>query len=255
MTSDTPEPDEPKCFQDAIRSQFEADGKSELIAALEVAYAGVVKRRRDFVVYGDPATISERDRAISNVEVIRQIQLHRAERLMVSAGTMLAEQNVYGLVLLIRGHCESTAVLGYLCDRVDSFAKGNIPFETVIFNIAHAMMGGRHDLFAKMPDPINILTAIEKADRYFERQNKISKQGMLTDCYAWLSEFAHPNFNSSDSALRLNAKLLRFEFRHGGALSREEADLLGYLDISADLFLQFFDDLGPLAATAFGEAS
>jgi hypothetical protein len=254
MTSDASESVPPKCLQDDVRRQFEANGRADMVASLEEAYAGVIGRRRDFVAYGDPATVPERDRAFSNIEVIRQVQLHRAERLMASAGAMITERNVYGLVLLIRGHYESTAILGYLCDRVDSFAKDNVPFGTVILNIAHAMMGGRHERFAKMPDPINILTAIEKADRYFERRDKSLKKGMLADCYGWLSETAHPNFNSSDAALRLNTERAGFEFRHGEALSDEEAELLGYLDISAELFLLFFDELGTLAATAFGRS-
>lgn len=238
-------------FPNKVRKRFEVAGKLELIQTLEGGYAATIARRRDFVQYGDPDTISERERALANVEVIRQVQLHRAERLMASCGTMIAERNIYGLVLLMRGHYESTAVLGYLCNRVDAFVKGNILFETIIQNIGYTMMGGRHDLFANMPDPTSIMTAIEKADHFYERQNKSDKKGMLADCYAWLSEFAHPNFNSNYSAMRLNQESSRFEFLHGEDLPEESADLLGYLDISVQAFIQFFDNLQPLSAIAF----
>lgn len=241
------------CFSEDVREMFAALGKLDIITSIETSYSATIDRRCDFVAYGDPAEMTERSRAWANLAVIRQVQIHRAERLIASSGTMLAERNVYGLVLLIRGHYESTAIIGYLCDRVSSFLKGNIPFETIIFDIAHTMMGAKHEFFAEMPDPINILTAIEKADRYIQQSGFIDAKGMLADCYGWLSEFAHPNFNSSDAALRLNHQKHGFEFRHGGDLSADEIHMLGYLDISANVFTQVFDDLVRLSDQAFGQ--
>lgn len=231
---------------------FAALNKLDIITSIESGYQDLIDRRSDFVAYGDPAKMFERDRALANLAVIRQVQIHRAERLIASSGTMVAERNIYGLVLLIRGHYESTAILGYLCDRVSSFQKGNIPFETVIFDIAHSMMGAKHEFFAEMPDPINIMTAIDKADRYIQKSGFIDAKGMLADCYGWLSEFAHPNFNSSDAALRLNSQRQGFEFRHGGELSDDEIQMLGYLDISANVFTRVFDDLARLSDEVFG---
>ncbi len=227
----------------------------DVIESIEDAYGELIERRRDFVPYGAPEDRSARSQAFANLAVIGQAQLHRAERLIASSGAMISERNVYGLVLLIRGHYESTAVLGYLCERVSAFVKGNIPFETVIFDISHSMMGAKHELFAEMPDPTNIMTAIGKADRYLERSAFPEAKGMLADCYAWLSEFAHPNFNSSDAALRLNAERDGFEFRHGGDLSIGELQMLGYLDISTSVFIRLFDDLARLATEAFGKPS
>lgn len=232
---------------------FTALDNLDIITSIESGYQDLIDRRSYFVAYGDPAEMSERNRAWANIAVIRQVQIHRAERLIASSGTMLAERNIYGLVLLIRGHYESTAIIGDLCDRVSSFLKGNISFETIIFDIAHTMMGAKHEFFAEMPDPINILTAIEKADRYIRQSGFIDANGMLADCYGWLSEFAHPSFNSSDAALRLNHQRCGFEFRHGGDLSPEEIQMLGYLDISANVFTQVFDDLVRLSDQAFGE--
>lgn len=253
MTASHPQTETARCFSDDVRQMFAALDKLEIITSIEASYSALIDRRSDFIAYGDPAKMSERNRAWANLAVIRQVQIHRAERLIASSGTMLAERNVYGLVLLIRGHFESTAIIGYLCDRLSSFLKGNIPFETIIFDIAHTMMGAKHEFFAEMPDPINVLTALEKADRYIQQSGFIDTKGMLADCYGWLSEFAHPNFNSSDSALRLNRELRGFEFRHGGDLSAAEIQMLGYLDISASVFTQVFDDLSRLSVEAFGE--
>jgi len=239
------------CFSPAVREKFEAVGKLELIDSLEGFYSQLLKCRREFVEYSNPETMSEVARAAANVQVLQQIHLHRAERLLVSAGSMIAEENIYGLTLLIRGHIESTAIMGYLCDRICAFMNGSVPFERVIFDIAHALMGVKHVMFKEKPDPVNIMTAIEKADRYFERKAGSSGQGMLADCYAWLSDFAHPNFLSGSSALKLNRSLGRLEFRHGFGLSEEEIGHLGYLDISAALFIMFFNDLTEMVPSAF----
>lgn len=238
-------------FSSAVRAKFEALEKADLIDDLERFHGQLVARRREAVDYPDVETISEATRAVRNVEVLSQAHLHRAERLMASSGSMIADENIYGLTLLIRGHIESTSILGFLCERIASFGKGGVLFERVIHDIAHAMMGARHPMFSQQPDPVNILSAIEKADRYFERKHKGPRQGMLADCYAWLSDFAHPNFLSGDSAICLDKAAGRFEFRHGGALSQEELEQLGYLAISAELFVDFFDDLADLTAKAF----
>jgi hypothetical protein len=110
-------------------------------------------------------------------------------------------------------------------------------------------MGAKHELFDQAPDPINIITCIEKADRFFENKHQGSQKRMISDCYAWLSEFAHPNFNSNDSAIRLINDGIAF--RHGEDISEDELKLLGYLSISAGLFVAFFDQLGTFASAVF----
>src|SRR5690606_12584034 len=95
-------------------------------------------------------------------------------------------------------------------------------------------------------------TAIEKADRYLKHVELSETKGMLADCYAWLSEFAHPNFNSIDAAIRLSQERGGFVFRHGGPLSEGEIEQLGSLDISAGLFVRLFDELSALSENAFG---
>lgn len=244
--------EESACFQADVRDLFATMNQLELIDSVEDAYGELIGRRLDFVHYGPPDQISESRRAAANLAVIGQAQLHRAERLMASSGTMISQRNLYGMALLIRGHFESTAILGYFCNRVSSFIGGHIAFDTVTAEISRATTGGRHELFEKMPEPISIMTAIEKADRYLKHLELSETKGMLADCYAWLSEFAHPNFNSIDAAIRLSQERGGFEFRHGGPLSEGEIEQLGYLDISAGLFVRLFDELSALSEKAFG---
>jgi len=236
---------------------------SDLIEELESAYALLSDRRKESVEYGDIDAITEQYRALTNCELLQQVFLHRAERLMVSSGTMVLEKNVYGLVLVIRGHFETTAALGYLCNRIQAFIDGVIEFEVVIMDIAKMTMGGKHQIFKtlsspyleKFPDPINVLTSLEKADRFLEREAGVGKTGILQDSHAWLSEFSHPNFNSNSSGFRQLKESGRFEFRHEEKLQKQELSLLGYLDISAKLFLGLFDALNPLAQRAFASSN
>ena len=165
------------CFSPAVSARFIADGGDpDVVRSLEAFYAELVERRRDWVEYGDLRTITEPARAGANCQVLQQALLHRAVKLMVSSGTMISENNLYGLALMVRGHFEATAMLGYFCHRLKSFAAGNIPFDDLAWNIASAAMGAKHEPFEGAPPPVNIMTCIEKADRYLETQASRSKR-------------------------------------------------------------------------------
>jgi hypothetical protein len=240
------------CFSDAITTHFlAAGGDANLIPSLEVAYARLISLRRDWVDYGDIDAISEVVRANANCKVLQQTLIHRAEKLMTSSATMLAEDNIYGLALVVRGHIEATAMLGYCCQRLQSFMAGNISLEDLEWNIASAGLGAKHEQFAAAPKPINIMTCIEKTDRYLEAHGFPVGTRMVADSYNWLSEFAHPNFLSHSSALEPQGRTGRMRILHDVELGPKELSTLGYLEISAGLFLQLFDDLGEHATRAF----
>jgi hypothetical protein len=95
--------------------------------------------------------------------VLQQVLLHRAERLLAGASTMLLEGNIYALALIVRGHYEATAVLGYLCHRLESFEETNIDFVKFAHNVVSVFLGGKHsDRFVKAPEPPDTLTCIER---------------------------------------------------------------------------------------------
>jgi hypothetical protein len=227
-------------FSPAVRELFDRWKHGDLLDSLEAAHQKALDRRQDLVVIADQS--EPKKRTASNCLVLQQALLHRAERLLAGAGTMLLESNVYGLALIVRGHYEATAVLGYVCNRLDSLKAGNIPFEDFALNVAVAVLGARHEQFAQAPNPPNIMTCIERADRYLDTHCFKKKTGMLLDCYNWLSEFAHPNFLSNASAYTLDIPNRRFVFRHEGDIQESDFQLITYLDISAGLFVQLFDD-------------
>ena len=226
-------------FSPAVRELFNCWKQGDLLNELEDCHRKLVDRRKEAVAI---ANLDEpRKHTGSNCQVLQQALLHRAERLLAGAGSMLLENNIYGLALIVRGHYEATAVLGYVCDRLKSLKAGNISFADFALNIAYEVLGARHEQFAKAPNPPNILTCIEKADRYLDTRFK-KKCGMLRDCYNWLSDFAHPNFLSNCSAFTVDKLNCRFVFRHEGDIQESDFELMVYLEMSAGLFIHLFDD-------------
>jgi len=205
-----------------VSARFKAAMGGDVIGSLEAAYKELIKRRRDWVDYGDLSVITEQQRSGVNCQVLQQALLHRAEKMIVSSGTMIAENNVYGLALMVRGHLEATAMLGYFCHRLHSFAAGNILFDEIALNIASAAMGAKHEQFAAAPQPISIMTCVEKADLYLEANGFPADKRMIADCYAWLSDFAHPNFLSTSSAIEPQGGTGRMRILHDVELGPRE---------------------------------
>jgi hypothetical protein len=227
-------------FSPAVRELFAHWHHDQLLGRLEDLDRKLLDRRKEFVQIADQT--DPHKHTASNCEVLQQILLHRAERLLAGAGLMLLENNIYGLALIVRGHYEATAVLGYMCNRLESLKAGNISFEDFALNIACEVLGAKHDQFSRAPDPPNILTCIEKADRYLDTHCFKKKMGMLRDCYDWLSDFAHPNFLSHCSSYTVDRVNRRFVFRHDSNTQESDFELMTYLEISAGLFEKLLDE-------------
>ena len=227
-------------FSPAVRKLFNRWKQDDLLNRLEASHQQLLDRRKEAV---EIASQDEpRKRTASNCLVLQQLLLHRAERLITGAGTMLRENNISGLALLVRGHYETTAVLGYVCNRLESLKVGNISFQDFALNIAVEVLGARNPQFTKAPKPPNILTCIDIADKYLDAHCFKGKLSMIRDGYDWLSEFAHPNFLSHSSAFTIDKANRRFVFRHEDDIQERDFDLMGYLDISAFVFIRLFDD-------------
>jgi hypothetical protein len=69
--------------------------------------------------------------------------------------------------------------------------------------VADAVMGSRNEAFPKANPPSNIMTCIEKGDRFIDKMIG-KKLGVLRNNYGWLSEFAHPNYCSNNSSFDLD---------------------------------------------------
>lgn len=228
-------------FPSDVHALFAKWNEHDVLASIEAAHQEHLDRRIAVVEYGSPATLAPKRRAAKNCQLLQQALLHRSERLVWSLGSLLLEGNVYGLALVARGQLEATAVLGYFCRRLELLAAGGVRFEDFEWNIADAVMGAKHELFSKARAPINILTCIEKADKYLDQHFFKSDRRMLKDNYNWLSEFAHPNFLSSFSAYMLDKEKGEFLLRHGAGLREEDFQLPKYLEVGAQLFVVFFD--------------
>jgi hypothetical protein len=232
------------CYSDDVKEVFRFWKQDKLLEELEADHAQLVERRVAEIEYGDPDTLSPKKRALLNSKVLCQALLHRADCLIVGTGAMLLAKNVYGMALAARGHVEATAVLGFFCNRADTFSKGNIDFQRFESDIADAVMGAHHELFTKANKPQNILACIEKADRFLNAHFFEKKVDLLADCYGWLSEFAHPNYCSNKTAFHLNKEKRAMVFRHDGDLQESDFQLVGYLELSAKTFPQLFDYFG-----------
>jgi hypothetical protein len=230
-----------RCFPRAVRKLFKRWKQTALLESLEDAHSMLLKRRVTAIYYGDPSKLTPKKQCAANCKLLQQALLHRAERLLASAGTALLENNVYGLALNVRGFLECAAVLGYFCHRLVSLADGNIKFEDFELNVADAVMGAKHETFSEARDPENILTCFEKADKYLNKNFFEGQKDVLRDAYDWLSEFAHPNFLSNFSAFSLDKRQHQMVLRHGEQIRKEDFQLAEYLDVGALVFVVLLD--------------
>jgi hypothetical protein len=233
----------PAPFPPAVRDLFNRWEQVDLLDRLEALRRQLLDRRKQTVEFATPDDLWSR--TASNCLVLQQVLLHRAERLLSGASFMLLESNIYAVALSVRGHYEATAVLGYLCNRLESFTATKIDFAKFAHHVVCAFLGAKHpNHFSKAPVPPNILTCIDKADIYLSFHFTSYVKGCLRDTYDWLSDFAHAtNFLSHSSAFTVDTANRRFMFCHDGELQERDFDLIVYLVISADLFVILFDHL------------
>jgi hypothetical protein len=225
------------------------------VLELEVAHQQLLDRREEACQatpggeQGDPRRIRE------YALLLRQMLLHRAIGTFEGATIALRENQVYSMVLSIRGHFETTAALGYLCARLNSLAKDNLSREAVDRDICTMLLGRRDGSVIEAPEAKQILSLLEQADKAVSEEvlGGTSKQyDILSDCYTFLCEFCHPNFHSNSVAFDLNKTQSEFVMRHSAMMRDDEAKLLHYLLVSTPVFVHLYDrihELVPSAAT------
>lgn len=233
------------CFSDGAKAILDAGEDQKLHTHLEMRHAELLGERVEFIEYGNPEDLTDKKQARLNAELLKQVLIHRAEQLMTGTSVMLEEKNLYGLALVVRGHIEAVAVLGYFTRRINSLMKGNIIFEQFKQDIANGLMGAKHDLFDKANAPVNIITCVEHSDKYADVELFKEKKKYLEDLYGWLSEFAHPNFCSNKTAYTLDKKNGRMVLRKEREISSDHYRMISTLTMSADIlawFLPKFDE-------------
>ena len=91
-----------------------------------------------------------------------------------------------------------------------------------------------------------VLNMLEYADRSISKNilyGKTKEHDILTDCYKFLCEFSHPNFHSNTVAFELDKETQEFKIRHYDPMRDKEFEIIGYLLLSAPIFVALFDKI------------
>jgi len=223
------------------------------VLELEVAYQQLLDRREGICRATPGGERGDPHRIRQYALVLRQVLLHRAIGTFEGAMIAFHENQVYSMVLSIRGHFETTAALGYLYTRLNSLTKGNLPREAVDEDICTMLLGRRDGGAIEAPEAKQILSLLEHADRAVSTDvlGGTSKQyDILSDCYTFLCEFCHPNFHSNSVAFELNKAQSEFVMRHSAIMRDDETKLLHYLLICTPIFVHLYDRIHGLVPSA-----
>jgi hypothetical protein len=241
------------CLSEEATKILSDSGKQDLCQKLEEFHAAILKQRVDFIEYGKPEELSDKRRAKLNCDLLKQVLIHRADKLTIATGQMLPAKNLYAMALAARGYIEGVAVLGYFARRLSSLSKGNIDFARFELDIANGLMGTKHDLFDKASAPVNVLTCVENADKHLDAEFFGEKKKMLEDLYTWLSEFAHPNFCSNKTAFTLDKATGRMVLRDDDLIGEDHFQMLVNVEMAAGMFIWLLKDFTKRVAENFAD--
>ncbi|MBT6225179.1 MAG: hypothetical protein HOI47_00835 [Candidatus Scalindua sp.] len=181
--------------------------------------------------------------------VLRQVLLHRTVKLFSGSLLALLDDNIYSMVLSVRGHFETTAALGYLHYKLNSLSKGNLVAEAVGRDISIQLLGSRDkDLLESAGEDAveakQILTMLEYADKSVSKhflQGTAREHAILTESYEYLCEFCHPNYHSNSISFELNKEEKKFDFMYNKSVRDREFRLIEYLLVSNEIFVELYD--------------
>jgi uncharacterized protein (UPF0297 family) len=230
------------CLSDQATQTLKQAGKEDISKSLEKTHADLINQQVDYLEYGDPDRLTAKQRAKLNCRLLQQVLVHRTERLMIATGQMFDSKNVYGLALIVRGHIEAVASLGYFARRLDSLHKENIDFERFEEDIANGLLGAKDAIFDRAKAPVNILTCLEQTDKHLDAELFSKKEEMFQEIYTWLSEFAHPNFCSNKTAFTLDKETGRILLRKEEETRDDHIQMLKWLCVSANMFSWLLTD-------------
>ena len=234
-------------FNDSLYQDFVNRDELQLYNELYSTYDELIARKVTRIAYPEDARTSSKSRVRFNCRVCQQALLHRALYLFEGSLNALSNENAYALVLCVRGHYEGTATLGYQHKRITSYIEEGITLDDFDQDVYRQILGSKHETLPQAPDPKNIMTQLDYADRIVHRvilQSEGSHKKILRECYEFLSEFCHPNFHSYSLAFQVDKTTDSFVFRYDHPLKKEEFTLIGYLSISNVIFVQLFDSFG-----------
>lgn len=221
---------------------------------LESSYTSLIERCEDELDTNIGSDIGSPDRINKLSLAVRQCLLHRAFKLYESALLAVEMENAYSLALSVRGHYETTAVLGYLHNRLHSYRNNTITAETMDKDIGVLLLGSRDEHILALAEEEDfeakqILNLLEYADKSVSKHimgGSNSKHKMLTEIYKWLCEFCHPNYHSMKAAMFIDHERRMFIFKHSLPLAPEEESIFNNLYISNPIFIELYDQIQDL---------
>ena len=232
-----------------LRSLFKMRGKD--FSEFEATYNELVQRTVESLSVGPQGEWGDLRRIRECALVLRQVLLYRAIKLFSGSLIALLNDNAHSMVLSIRGHFETTAALGYLHNRLNSFKEGNLKARIVDHDIAVLLLGTRDEGILKLKEAEQndleakqVLDMLKYADQSVSKhilQGTVNEHVMLTDLYKFLCEFSHPNFHSNAIAYELNKEEKKYYFMHNKSMTDREFNLIDHLLISNPFFIQLFD--------------
>lgn len=221
------------CFPGSVRRKIAQHGYDGLAASIERLHTKMLKHRQPTVYVN--SVQSEEAVTIGHVLVLWQSHLHRAERLMVSCGSAIDNNDPYGLAVLIRAFVESTAVVCSIRAKLLDWIAGRQTYEAFDAILTATLVGSRNPCLEGTPQAINILSHIKAADAYIDAYLPMTERSPLGTMYGALSEYAHPNMPSNAVAFWIEEPGV-YRFQHKAKITEKHIIFLGMLNTSALAF-------------------
>jgi hypothetical protein len=177
--------------------------------------------------------------------VLWQVHLHRAERLMVSCGAAIGNNDAYALATLVRAFVETTAALGAIRAALEKVATGQMSTEDFSAKVSTALIGTRIEGATDQPKATNVLAYINQTDRFVAEKAGDNRAGSLASIYEDLSDYAHPNIGSNMISFKLVND--NYTFEHRSKIREAHVALLKHLKLAAQIFDWFSDSFQTLS--------
>jgi len=176
-----------------------------------------------------------------------QICFDRSRALFNAALDAFSKDNPYAMTTLIRGHIESTALLGRVFGQLRQASKDSATHLEIGDTLRDNLLGSRHPSLVEggAPTTLNILTMIDHADSALKATlfgEQSAKPPVLRDCYEFLCEFAHPNFHSHKLAVTFDSDTGLMHFRDNESMNEIETKLVGYALTSGSIFRYLYEE-------------
>ncbi len=216
------------------------------VAELQETYSALKTRVVPYSDVPPGGDLGDRNRIRFYAIAYRQVLLHRAILLFEGSLQAAIDENAYVMILAVRATFETTAALGYLHNRLNSLAAGNLEATKVDEDIMTQILGTKDTYIPQAMLPKQILSMLEYADVSVSRKilgGQAKEHTILRESYDFLCEFAHPNYHSNKLAFDLDRSRMRFVFRHKERMQDKAFSTIGYLLLASPLHVELHDGI------------